>query len=181
MWHCAIESNSYILSLGPMKVDYKHKYHFAHLQSKTIEPRISREWKQKLIMKFSIEKQCTAWRYRVPRWNQITHFESRRIVIIARPNVIIISVILSLIIVVTFLNIVFFSLHAFMVTISIDRSIHFSLVFVNFFFSLSFLIAKRKATRFWISIVIIVAVVSWFQILVYFFRYFENLKHLRRC
>lgn len=70
MWHCAIESNSYVLSLGPMKVDYKHKYHFAHLQSKTIEPRISREWKQKLIMKFSIEKQCTAWRYRVPRWNR---------------------------------------------------------------------------------------------------------------
>lgn len=148
MWHCAIESNSYILSLGPMKVDYKHKYHFAHLQSKTIEPRISREWKQKLIMKFSIEKQCTAWRYRVPRWNQITHFESRRIVIIARPNVIIISVILSLIIVVTFLNIVFFSLHAFMVTISIDRSIHFSLVFVNFFSLSVFLLQSVKPLDF---------------------------------
>lgn len=110
-------------------------------------------------------------------YNQITHFESRRIVIIARPNVIIISVILSLIIVVTFFNIVFFSLHAFMVTISIDRSIHFSSVFVNFFF-LSSLIAKRKATRFWISIVIIVAVVGWFQILVYFFSLFWKLKTL---
>lgn len=65
---------------------------------------------------------------------EITHFESRRIVIIARPNVIIISVILSLIIVVTFLNIVFFFSPCFYGN-DFNRSIDTLWYSLTFFFS----------------------------------------------
>lgn len=94
---------------------------------------------------------------------KITHFVSRRIVIIARPNVIIISVVPSLIIVVVFLLwlllvLLLLFLH-FMVTFSIDRSIHISFDFLFLFSVFLFrFFAKQTATRFWISIVIIVAV-----------------------
>lgn len=110
---------------------------------------------------------------------KITHFVSRRIVIIARPNVIIISVVPSLIIVVFVIVAVgivvsLFSFYGNIFNRSIDT--HFFRLFI---FILSFLfrfLRSKQPLDFEFRLLLL-----WLWLFVGWLRYFENLKHLRRC